>query len=266
MSNPLDIQAPLAATVSLVLSLLVALLLTVGALLARARRYTAHRWVQTFAVALNLALVLAVMVGSFGRSVAPGIPEQLPEPFYAIAATHGIVGLVAVLFGLFVALVGHEVLPPRLRFQNYKPFMRGAYVLYMLATAMGAGVFLVWYRAPQPTSAAAPAANELVVPLVNFNFAPRELVVPLGATVVWVNQDGAPHNVVADDGAGFRSELLKTGNRYTNTFGALGTFPYFCELHGAAGGVDMAGVIRVVPADQAPPSAAAPSVLPVASP
>ena len=256
MSNLLPAQAPLAAGVSLALSLLVALLLTIGVLLARARRYTAHRWAQTAALALNLALVLAVMLGSFGRSVASGIPAQLSEPYYAIAVAHGLAGLAALLFGVYVALVGHEVLPPHLRFSNYKPFMRGAYALYLLATALGAGVFIVWYRAPQPT-AAAPAGNELVVPLANFAFAPHELVVPIGATVVWVNQDGAPHNVVADDGAAFRSDLLKTGGRFTQRFGAVGAFPYFCELHGGKGGVDMAGVIRVVPADQAPPVVAA---------
>jgi plastocyanin len=266
VSNLFSTQAPQAAVVTLVLSLLVALTLTTGALLARAGRYNAHRWVQTAAIALNLALVLTVMLGSFGRSVTPGLPQKLPEPYFAIAVTHGLAGLLAVLFGGYVALVGHEILTPRLRFQNYKPFMRTAYGLYMLATALGAAVFFVWYRIPQPTAAApeATAANELVVPMANFAFAPRELVVPLGATVAWVNQDGAPHNVVADDGAGFRSELLNTGGRFAQTFGAVGTFAYFCELHGAAGGVDMAGVIRVVPAGEAPPAAAV--VVPTSAP
>jgi hypothetical protein len=107
VSNLLPTQATQAAVVSLVLSLLVALTLTIGALLARARRYEAHRWVQTSALILNLALVASVMLGSFGRSVAPGLPQQLPEPYYAVAVIHGLSGLLAVFFGGYVALVGH---------------------------------------------------------------------------------------------------------------------------------------------------------------
>ena len=76
---------------------------------------------------------------------------------------------------------------------------------------------------------------------------------PVGTTVVWVNQDGAPHTATADDGAAFKSDLLSKGQSFSHTFDKVGDFPYFCELHGSAGGQDMAGTIKVVAADQAPP-------------
>lgn len=86
------------ADVSLALSIAVAALLTVGVILAVLKRYTAHRWVQTAAVLLNIGLVAVVMFGSFVNSAAPGIPVRLNQPHYAIAAVHGLAGLVAALF------------------------------------------------------------------------------------------------------------------------------------------------------------------------
>jgi plastocyanin len=255
----LGTNAPLAADISLVLSLGVALLLTVGAGLALRRRYTAHRWVQTGAVVLNAAIVLAVMLGSFFKSAALGIPQRLGEPYYVVAAVHGLAGLFAFLFGAFVALRGNGFVPRALQFRNYKLFMRTAYAAYMAVTALGVLVYATWYlnppeaAAPQP---AAQAANEALVPMTNFVFNPRELVIPAGTTVVWINQDGAPHTATADDRR-FASDSLARGQRFSHTFSEVGVFPYFCELHGAAGGVDMAGVIRVVAAGQAPLPAAA---------
>jgi hypothetical protein len=83
----------------------------------------------------------------------------------------------------------------------------------------------------------------------------------VGATVIWVNQDGAPHTATADDGVLFKSELLSGGQQFKHTFDQLGDFPYYCELHGSPGGADMAGKIKVVPADQAPPIVAAAPVV-----
>ena len=263
--NGFGITAPLPAELALLGSVLVVLLLTVGVTLARRKRYTAHRWVQTVGVVLNLALVVAVMLGSFAKAAAPGIPQRLAEPYYAVAAMHGLLGLVAVVFGVFVLLRGHGLVPKALQFSNYKAFMRTAYGLYLLATLAGVGLYTVWYRSAPRADAqaiAASAPDTATVPMIDFGFTPRELVVPVGATVTWVNQDAARHNVVADDGTAFRSELLTRGERFTTTLGKTGDFAYYCELHGAAGGADMAGIIRVVPAGQAPVLAAQPAPAP----
>ena len=96
-----------------------------------------------------------------------------------------------------------------------------------------------------------------------FVFNPEELVIPLGSTVVWINQDGAPHTATADDGHTFQSDLLARGQSFSVTPTELGEFSYFCELHGSAGGVGMAGKLRVVAAGEAPVVTAQ---LPVAAP
>lgn len=261
----LGTNASVLADVSLVLGILVALTLTTGMILAILKRYGAHRWVQTTAVAINVLQVLTIMVGSFFKSAAPGIPQRLNETYYRAALIHGLVGLAALLFGTFVALRGNELVPRALKFNNYKLFMRSAYGLYILTTALGIWVYSVWYmNAPAPASAAegqaqpvAQRSDELTVPMANFVFNPKQVIVPVGTTVIWVNQDGAPHTATADDGKLFKSELLSKGQSFKHTFDQAGEFVYFCELHGSAGGQDMAGVIKVVPAGQAPALAAA---------
>jgi hypothetical protein len=44
-----------------------------------------------------------------------------------------------------VVLRGNELVPARLKFNNYKPFMRWAYGLYMAATLIGIAVYVVLY-------------------------------------------------------------------------------------------------------------------------
>jgi plastocyanin/uncharacterized membrane protein YozB (DUF420 family) len=260
--------------ISLLLGILVALTLTVGMIMAVRKRYTAHRWIQTTAVSLNVVQVLTIMVGSFFKSAAPGIPQKLGETYYQAAAIHALLGLFTVLFGTFVMLRGNELVPNALKFNNYKLFMRTAYTMYMVVTLLGIWVYVTWYILRPPIEATAGAQfqpvaqgqKELVVPMANFVFNPQQLVIPVGTTLIWVNQDGAPHTATADDGTAFKSDLLSTGQQFAHTFDQLGDFPYYCELHGAAGGVDMAGLVRVVPADQAPPLVAAAPVIATPTP
>ncbi|HEU5103555.1 MAG TPA: DUF420 domain-containing protein [Roseiflexaceae bacterium] len=263
----LGTNASVLADISLLLGILVALTLTVGMLLAVMKRYTAHRWVQTAAVTLNIIQVLTIMVGSFFKSAAPGIPQKLNETYYLAAAIHGLLGVVTLVFGSFVMLRGNGLVPRALQFKNYKLFMRAAYSMYIVVTLLGVWVYSAWYiNPPAPDAVAqvqpvAQAQNELTVPMANFVFNPKDIVIPVGTTVIWINQDGAPHTATADDGALFKSELLSKGQSFKHSFDQVGEFPYYCELHGGVGGQDMAGKIKVVPAGEAPALvAAAPAI------
>jgi plastocyanin len=77
---------------------------------------------------------------------------------------------------------------------------------------------------------AAAAASGTRVRIDDFAFLPKELTVPVGTTVTWVNDDWAPHTVTADDGA-FVSERLNQGQRFAHTFAEAGTYPYRCSFH-----------------------------------
>jgi uncharacterized membrane protein YozB (DUF420 family) len=138
-------KAPRGAAVSLVLIVVTAILFTIGWRLAMRRRYGAHRWVQTVAACLNAAVVLVWMIRSFTVNVAPDIPARLNEKAYAVATSHALVGVIGLLFGMFVMLRGNELVPQRLRFTNYKPYMRGAYALYLLGTLTGVILYVVAY-------------------------------------------------------------------------------------------------------------------------
>ena len=141
-------RAALYADLSLILMLVSAALLTVGWRLAVGKRFEPHRWVQTAAVILSTLVALLVMIPSFIVYILPGIPGKLSQGTYGITTLHAIVGTLALVFGVFVALRGHERVPGPLRFDNYKLFMRAAYGLYMLATVIGVIVYLEVYVSP----------------------------------------------------------------------------------------------------------------------
>ncbi|NJM07586.1 hypothetical protein HC891_17460 [Candidatus Gracilibacteria bacterium] len=140
----LGTAAPLIIDLTLLLSIGVILAMTVGAILAWRQRYEAHRWVQTGAVILNAVLVLTVMIGSL-LAAEPASEQQLTVADFAMMTGHEIVGAVALIFGIFVTLRGNELVPARLKFSNYKPYMRAAYGLYLVATIIGIGVYWVLY-------------------------------------------------------------------------------------------------------------------------
>ena len=69
-----------------------------------------------------------------------------------------------------------------------------------------------------------------VVTIDNFAFGPKELTIPVGTTVKWINHDDIPHSVVNKDKA-FRSKALDTDDAFSYTFTSAGAFDYFCGLH-----------------------------------
>lgn len=76
--------------------------------------------------------------------------------------------------------------------------------------------------------AAAEDANTVIVK--DFLFTAKELTVPVGTTVKWINNDDIPHNVVDKDKS-FRSKPFDTNETFSFTFTKAGTFNYFCSLH-----------------------------------
>lgn len=134
-----------AAAVALVLTLIAAVLMTVGWRLAARRRYEAHRRVQTAAVALDAGAVAFWMIRSLVLNVLPQIPARLGQRAYAVATLHAVVGAVAIAFGVFVVLRGYELVPQPLRFSRYRPYMRAAYALLLLGTLTGVTLYVVAY-------------------------------------------------------------------------------------------------------------------------
>lgn len=88
------------------------------------------------------------------------------------------------------------------------------------------------------------SAAQIVIDARDNYFSPAAVSINAGDTVTWVNRGAMPHNISSDTGL-FQSGTLASGQSYSQTFNTPGTYPYFCSLHGARGGIGMAGNIIV---------------------
>mgnify|MGYP000082529025 CR=1 FL=1 len=77
-----------------------------------------------------------------------------------------------------------------------------------------------------------------------FAFGPPAVQVDPGTTVVWEwNGEGGQHNVVAEEGGDFESDLsAEAGTTFEQTLDSEGVVKYFCQPHRALG---MKGVVVV---------------------
>ena len=247
MKGFLGTGATFAADLNLVMQLAMGAALVVGAFLARRKRYRAHGLCQSTVLLLNLVMIALVMSPAFRRQVQPQLPAGLRDRYYAVATAHAALGTAAELLGLYIVLVaGTNLVPRRLRFERWKPWMRTELALWWVVVLVGVATYAVWYTVPagQATPRAnTPRAGRITIEVTNFAFTPKEVTVPVGSTVEWVDNTGR-HSIEPDD-AWFKSPTMIAGRRFEHTFSQPGVFPYHCGFHGAAGGKDMAGVVRV---------------------
>jgi len=112
---------------------------------------------------------------------------------------------------------------------------------------------------------AAPAqqAQNVTITVSDFQFTAKDITIPVGSSVVWNNTGTKKHTATADDGS-FDTGVIAPGTSSAPVkFDKPGTFAYFCQFHGAPGGVDMAGTITVTAGGQV---ATAPAAAPTAAP
>jgi plastocyanin len=83
---------------------------------------------------------------------------------------------------------------------------------------------------PAKPPAAAQSGAGPSVAIENFNYVSADLTVPVGSTVVWTNHDDVEHTVTASDNS-FSSPSISTDGQFSHTFGAPGTYTYFCAIH-----------------------------------
>jgi plastocyanin len=93
-------------------------------------------------------------------------------------------------------------------------------------------------------------------------FDARSVTINVGDTVTWFQAGIRPHNVKFDDGS-FEEPPDPSVTRWeaSRRFDTPGEFRYYCEVHGARGGVGMAGTVTVLAPGQAPPPEDVPPVL-----
>ncbi len=160
----LGTSANFAADMTLLLSIFVAITFTFGAYLAKraqgieakykksdpefqqARQlFRQHRWVQTTGAVINIILVLWLMILPYRDFVIRDSGGPRDSLFYVITTVHAVIGFFAFVFGNYVVLRGNNLMIQALKFDNYKPYMRIAYVAYMLTTLLGIWVYVHWF-------------------------------------------------------------------------------------------------------------------------
>jgi len=69
-------------------------------------------------------------------------------------------------------------------------------------------------------------------------FTPQQFSVAAGGSVTWVWRGSNLHNVTFDDGP---ASATRQDGQYQRQFGAAGTYPYHCTIHG----LSMSGAVVV---------------------
>ncbi|TAK14198.1 MAG: hypothetical protein EPO32_02445 [Anaerolineae bacterium] len=141
----LGTNANFAADMTLVMSILVALIFTTGYWLALKGKYDIHKWVQTTGAVLNVILVFWLMLLPYRDFIVRDSGGPRDSVFYYVTTIHATVGFFAFVFGNFVVLRGHKLVPEKLRFNKYKPYMRTAYALYITTTLLGVWTYWTWF-------------------------------------------------------------------------------------------------------------------------
>lgn len=90
----------------------------------------------------------------------------------------------------------------------------------------------------------APAATGVVIRITDQAggiFSPAAITVPAGTSVTWINESTLSHSVVGNGDGFLDSGMLAPGERFTQTLGKTGEFPYHCNPH-----TNMTGRITIV--------------------
>lgn len=258
MNGFLGTGATLRADLNLCVQVAMGLALLGGMFLAKRKQFRAHKYCQSSVMVLNLLMIFLIMAPAFHKQVEPQVASGLKEAYYLVPFVHAILGTIAEVLGIYIVLVAAtKLLPRKLRFRRYKPWMRTELALWWVVILFGVGTYYFWYVKPaskviaQQTGAQAqsPAAPVKVsIKISNFQFEPKELTVAAGTIVEWTDEGGR-HTVEADDGS-FKSDTLTAGGQFNHKFDTPGVFPYYCTFHGDKQVTDMAGVITVTPRGQ----------------
>ena len=78
-----------------------------------------------------------------------------------------------------------------------------------------------------------------MIRIVDDEFSPKVINVPVGSTVIWESGGSNNHNVIASDGSWqaissdyFEYGIITKGDQYEYTFEEPGVYEYYCPYHG----------------------------------
>jgi plastocyanin len=128
----------------------------------------------------------------------------------------------------------------------------------MSAALLAAGALLLagGHGDPMAPTPAPVAGTGPVVTMQGQSYTPRDLVVLVGETVTWSNEDSLAHTVTDSDDDRFDSGSIVPGHTFAHVFAEQGVFPYHCTIHRF-----MFGIVRVYGVSLDAPAAVRPGAL-----
>ena len=136
--------APYGADLNILLQIAVGVLLLAGMGLARWGRYRAHGVCQSIAFGLALTMTILWMIPAFRTIHADALGRAVVNRVTVAVALHSTLGTVVTLLAAWVILVaGTPLVPARLRFSNYKAWMRTLLTLWWISIVIGVATY--WF-------------------------------------------------------------------------------------------------------------------------
>jgi len=132
----LGTYAPVIADVNLIAQIALLGLLIAGLVEIKRKKNTEHRYLLTAVVLFSVVLTVFIMIGRFFLLFSPGF-------FGWQLIIHGILGLVAILLGVYLMLLMDNRLGKRWRIKKWKLLMRFNWILFLLVTLGG---FVIYWR------------------------------------------------------------------------------------------------------------------------
>jgi len=200
----LGTNAPLTRDLTLLayIFLIVPAMLTGFAFARRQMFVPHHKLTMTSIVIVNWLLIIFLMLVSYRLAVAPKFPDKLNDPslqFNIVPTIHLLFGLAAQIIGtiLVLRMWFENVLPPALRFEPIKPWMRLTLALWLITATLGAVTYLTWYK-PRAAATPTPAgiiATQQATPAESA--ATREAIEEATPCGVVATQEATPASVIA---------------------------------------------------------------------
>ena len=112
-------------------------------------------------------------------------------------------------------------------------------IIFLIITSFSLSVFMLGCsksdNSVSANSTGTPGANE--VWMQNIAFVPASKNISVGTTITWTNKDNTTHTATSGipntpDGL-FNSGNLSNGGTFSFKFTTVGTFKYYCMIHGA---------------------------------
>ena len=152
-----------AATINLVIEIIILVGLYIGFCYARKKRFRPHHAnVQTTMVLLNLALIISIMVPAFYNYVILG--GTTTGTVGTLMIIHAILGTIAEATALYlIAGERTQIIPKPWRIKNIKPVMRATLAVWTITFLLGVGIYYFRWLAPRVETPAAQASTTVIL-------------------------------------------------------------------------------------------------------